>query len=219
MGEKQANGAAEEAGKTVREIMKVYKCAIEDGIKEALPDDAIILQWLARWSAMAYNRYQVGSDGKTAYQRQLGKPCREEVVSFGEKVLYKQLRRSGDKKNVMDIKWHEGIWLGHARATTEVLIGSPSGVVKAWSVKRLAPSSRWDAALIKGMQGTPKRPNPSMPGIDVPTRIIVRPNAPDSVVENGAPIRAEEATPRGVYLKKEDFESMGAQLAAKDVAD
>ena len=59
------------------------------------------------------------------------------------------------------------------------------------------------------MQGTPKRPNPSMPRIDVPIRIIVRPNAPDSVVENGAPIRAEEATPRGVYLKKEDFEKYG----------
>ena len=76
VGEKQANGITEEAGKTAREIMKVYKCALEDGIKESLLDDSILLQWMARWAAMAHNRYQVGHDGRTAYQRQLGKPCR-----------------------------------------------------------------------------------------------------------------------------------------------
>ena len=36
IGEKQSDGVTEEAGKTVREIMRVYKCALEDGIKESL---------------------------------------------------------------------------------------------------------------------------------------------------------------------------------------
>ena len=91
VGEKQSNGTAEEAGKAVREIMRVYKCAIEDGIGEALPEDSPILLWMARWAAMAHNRSQVGHDGKTAYQRQLGRPCRHDVVPFGERVLYRQL--------------------------------------------------------------------------------------------------------------------------------
>lgn len=144
MAEKQANGAVLEAGESIREVMRVYECVVEDGIQEALEDDAVILQWLARWAAMSYNRFQIGSDGKTAYQRQLGKAFRQEVVRFGEKVLL-------EKKNAMDAKPHEGIWLGHARATSEVLIGTRGGVVRAWPVKRLAASSKWDGALIKSI--------------------------------------------------------------------
>ena len=76
-GQSQSNGAVEEAGKTVREIMRVYKCQLEDKIGK-LEDEEIIYQWMARWAAMAYNRFQQGSDGKTAYQRQTGRTCRNE---------------------------------------------------------------------------------------------------------------------------------------------
>ena len=55
-GESQANGRVEEAGKTVREMMKVYKCRLEAGV-DVLDDKSIIMQWMARWAAMAYNRY------------------------------------------------------------------------------------------------------------------------------------------------------------------
>ena len=158
-----------------------------DGIGVCLEDEDVVLQWLARWAAMAYNRFQVGSDGRTAYQRQLGKACRQEVVPFGEKVLYKELKRSGDRKDVMDINWHERIWLGHARSTSEVLIGTTDGVIKAWAVKRLAPSSRWDRSLVQGMKGTPKRPDPSMPGVDVPTRLAIRPTDPHATLEDLRP--------------------------------
>ena len=69
VGEKQANGTAEEAGKAVREMMRVYKCSVEEGTGEPLADDSPILLWMARWAAMALNRFQVGHDGKTPYQR------------------------------------------------------------------------------------------------------------------------------------------------------
>ena len=77
VGESQSNGAVEVAGKTVRELMNVYKCQLEDHIGR-LDDGMIILQWIARWPAMAYNRYQQGVD----YQRQTGHVCRHEVTPF-----------------------------------------------------------------------------------------------------------------------------------------
>ena len=40
----------------------MYKCALEDGIRELLPDDAIILQWLARWADRAYLSARPGVD-------------------------------------------------------------------------------------------------------------------------------------------------------------
>ena len=71
VGESSSNGAVEEAGKTVRELMKVYRCQLEDHVGP-LEDSAIILQWLARWTAMSYNRFQQGRDGRTPFQRQTG---------------------------------------------------------------------------------------------------------------------------------------------------
>ena len=62
------------------------------------------------------------------------------MVPFGEMVLYKQLHQSGKKKKAMDTKWHTGISLGHERTTSEVLIGTAEGVLKAWLVKWLISS-------------------------------------------------------------------------------
>ena len=47
---------------------------------------------------MAYNRYARGTDGKTAYQRQTGRWCKSEVVPFGEKVLFRPLKKSGGRR-------------------------------------------------------------------------------------------------------------------------
>ena len=69
----------------------------------------VIWQWMARWAAMSYNRFQRGADGKTAYQRQLGRACSVEVVPFGERVMYKTLKTGGKKKEASESKWSDGI--------------------------------------------------------------------------------------------------------------
>ena len=63
-GESQSNGAVEEAGKSVREMAKVLKDALEVKLKSKILPDAVVLQWLIRWSAMLLSRYKVGKDGK-----------------------------------------------------------------------------------------------------------------------------------------------------------
>ena len=62
-------------------------------------------EWMVRWAAMAYNRYQQGHDGRTAYRRQNGRECHSEVLPFGEKVLFRQAKHTGARKNAMDSKW------------------------------------------------------------------------------------------------------------------
>lgn len=107
-GESLSNGTVEEAGKLIREVFKVYKCQLEEKVG-TLPEGAIILQWMARWTAMAHNRYQHGCDGKTAYQRQTGRTCRSEAIPFGELVLYRESRTKNEKKEAMEVKWREGV--------------------------------------------------------------------------------------------------------------
>ena len=58
------------------------------------------------------------------------------------------------------------------------------------------------------MKGTPARPDPSMPGIDIPIRIRVVMEFPNAVAESAQPLRNEDQ-PRKAYLKKSDFEKFG----------
>ena len=55
-GESQPNGTVESAGKVVRDVMKVYKCQLEANVGPT-GENSIIMQWMARWAAMAHNRY------------------------------------------------------------------------------------------------------------------------------------------------------------------
>ena len=61
--------------------------------------------------------------------------CNIEVISFGEKVWFRKLQESGSNQKSLDSKRDEGIWLGHTRGSSEVLIGIYRWVVKAWAAK------------------------------------------------------------------------------------
>ena len=60
-----------------------------------------------------------------------------------------------DRHQALEERWAKGIWLGHARCSSEVLIGTDQGVVKVWAVKRLAASDQWDGNRIAAMRGSP----------------------------------------------------------------
>ena len=151
-GEKECNGTVEEAGKTIRGIAKTFKEMIEEKIGAEIPVEGVIMQWLIRWAAMLHSRFKIGEDGKTAYERQKGRKCNEEVIPFGETVMYKRLKGSGEKKKVMENNWLEGLWLGHSRTSNEVLIGTKEGVVKAWAVKGRPEETRLDKEFSTNME-------------------------------------------------------------------
>ena len=156
---------------------------------------------------MLQNRFRVNSDGKTSYGKQKGRKCKEGSIPFGEKVWYKKLKESGKSKQAMESLWEEGIWLGHARGTNEVVIGTREGVVKAWAIKRRPGDEKWDGNLVKEMQGTPSKPNPNAPGVTIPIKISI-PGGDRMDPEEVRPPRNETSS-RGAYLKKQDFEKYG----------
>lgn len=69
---------------------------------------------------MALSRFKVGNAGKTAYTKQVGKPCKIEVVPFAERVWFRRLGGDQNKKKSLESKWFEGIWLGHSRESSEI---------------------------------------------------------------------------------------------------
>ena len=138
---------------------------MEQKAKVKLNFENDICHWMVRWAATMCSKYMVGKDGNTLFKRRRGKKCNVVVVPFGERVL--QIREGKDRWTKFETEDQEGIW-GHNRGTNEALIGTPHGVVRAYSFRGRDDASRWSPALISGMKGTPKQPDLSRPGIHIP---------------------------------------------------
>ena len=81
---------------------------IEDKTGQEIESDCVVMLWLVRWAAMLYSRFKTGTDEKTSYERQKGRKCRQEVIPFAEKVLYKRLKESGIRTQILESQWEDG---------------------------------------------------------------------------------------------------------------
>ena len=104
--ESQSNGTVEEAGKTIREFALIFKDVIESKTNMKIDGSMPIAPWMVRWAAMNISRYQVGTDGMTAFERRRGRKCNIPVLCFGEKVWYKKRDRPKDQQK-SEPKWEK----------------------------------------------------------------------------------------------------------------
>ena len=88
-----------------------------------------VLRWLVRHAASLITRYQVGKDGRTAYERWKGKQHKKELAEFGECVHFKH-STAAKKPTKLEAQWEDGIWLGLADESDEVFVGTKEGVYK-----------------------------------------------------------------------------------------
>ena len=121
-------------------------------------------------------------------------------MPVGETVWYKQLGDGGDRRNKAQNEWFRGVWLGPGDRNSETPIGTAKGVVRAYTVERLSPSTKWDINYILDKRGTPQRPDPSKPGLHIPVKIRLEPEVAVEMPET-RPARKEEG-PRAAYLTK-----------------
>ena len=99
-----------------------------------------------------------------------GKPRKREVAEIGESVLY--LKAGTQGKNKFVPRWEQGIWLGIRDETSEVIIGTDMGTVKARDFKRIAdPRERWNSEAILRMKGTPWEPVPGALDDAIPVHV------------------------------------------------
>ena len=134
-------------------------------------------------------------------------PANPIVVSIGEAVRYKQLGDGGDRQNKAEAEWSKGVWLGPGDRNTETLIGPSRGVVRAHTVERPTPSTKWDINYILDMKGTPQRLDLFKPGLHIPVRIRLEPEVIIQMPET-RPARKEEG-PGAASFSKEDFKNFG----------
>ena len=159
-------------------------------------------------SAATIDRFQVGSDGKTSYERRRGKKFQKELAEFSECVWYLKAK----SKSTPDIKsrWANGVWLGIREESNEIIIGTSEGVIKTRTIRRKAdPKDSWNADELNAMKGTPWQPVPGGPDQRIPIR--VRP--PDQITaeegEKVAKVAEREVKSRALKIMKKDLDKYG----------
>ena len=132
----QSNGRAEKAIRDLEGHLRTLKLALDSRLGACVPTDAPVILWLVEHSADFISRFRVGRDGKTARERIIGKQDLPNVAEFGESVFYLPLDRDRGQTEELDPKLQVGVWLGLERSTNEAKIGTPSGVLRARTVRR-----------------------------------------------------------------------------------
>ena len=213
--EHQSNGTIDV---TVREIQKqarVMKSALEERMKCEVPSRHPILGFLVEHAGKLMSRYQVGRDGRTAYELHAGKPYRRRLVEFGERVYFIPIRPGGARQAKLDPKWQDGAFIGIRDRSDEMLIMTTSGVYKTRNVRRHPELERWDFEFLMTLKGTPWNHNPAageMAADALPADMAVPMPAPapaPPIVVEAAPV--DRAASR-VYIKKADVQKFGYSM-------
>ena len=158
-----SNGRAERAIQTVRRLAASLRIAVELRLGVRIDSSHNAWSWLVRHAAWLHNRFHVKSNGKTCFEELYQSRYKNEVVAFGEVVLFMEpipasrRRRQGRRKQKMDAAMEPGIWLGRAEDSDEHLVGTPQGVYRCRTVRRMVPDKQWSAEMFLGMKGLTRK--------------------------------------------------------------
>ncbi len=85
----QSNGTIERAVQEHEGITRTMKLALERRLGKRIRSTHPVTSWLIEHAAATYNRYHVGPDGRTPYERIRGKKYKGEMTEFGQKVYHR----------------------------------------------------------------------------------------------------------------------------------
>ncbi len=198
VGDSKGNGLAERAVQSVEEMIRVHKLAVETRIKAKLPCVHPMMAWLVEHAADVLNRYCIGKDGRTPYQRLKGRKFVGHMLEFGCPVMF---RVSGKVAGgVMQERWFPGIWVGKKLHTDEHLIMKEDGlVVRSRAVRE--NSQELTIADYDKLRSTPHDP---LGTIRSPTRSS-RPEVPTKSKEE----EEEEYKPRRAKIPRSCIKKFG----------
>ena len=154
-GDSKANGLAEKGVQDVAAQIRLLKLAIEAKLQCKIPINHTIIAWIMEFAPSTLNCFSVGRDGKTAYERLKGRKFKIPMVEFGERVHWKIQSAKHKRRGKMRSKWEEGIFLGLVHQAHEYIVGDENGIRKCRTIRRMAPSARWDLEKLNARQRHP----------------------------------------------------------------
>ena len=97
VGSSASNGVIERHIQVVEQQVRVMKSALEEKWAVGIPSKHCLLPWIIEYAGLLLNRFEVGKDGKTAYERCKGEKAKTLGIEFGESVLW--------KRNLLEEHW------------------------------------------------------------------------------------------------------------------
>ena len=213
--EHQSNGTIELTVRKIQKQVRVMKSALEERMKCEVLSRHPLLAFLVEHAGKLMSRYQVGRDGRTAYELHAGKPYRRQLVEFGERVYFMPIRPGGARQAKLDPKWQDGAFIGIRDRSDEMLIMTTSGVCKKRNVRRRPELERWDFEFLMTLKGTPWNPNPAageMAADALPADMAVPMPAPAPVPQIMVAAAPVERAASRVYIKKADVQKFGYSM-------
>ena len=89
VGDSAGNGVAERAVQSIEKLLRTHKLALEGRLKTKISVKHPIFAWLVEHVADVFNRFAIGTDGKTAVQRLKGKPAEGYTHEFATHVMFR----------------------------------------------------------------------------------------------------------------------------------
>ena len=207
----KSNGMMENAIGIWQGQLRTIKHFTESKLKRRLEVNSVMFSWMIPYVTEIINKFKIGSDGRTAYERFTEHKCRHVMIGFGEVVDF---MLETDKANMhkADSRVHKGVFLGYAWRTTEYLIATKEAVFKCRTVRRRAEELAYDSDcldyikisyddfVMKGAQTTPVVSFPQGGGPAVPEQV---------------PLRGRDVVPRRPYMRESDFARHGFTQGCK----
>jgi len=182
----QSNGIAERSVQSVEGQVRTLKLALEQHLNGKISVPHVIMTWMVEHAADLLNKFAVGEDGRTAYERIKGKKYSGEALEFGRTILYRiPCKPEGGN---MSERWVPGIWLGKRSVSDEHVVGLEDGSVCVTSAVRMQlDSESWDIEFVNKLRGTPARPAGREPedqgdaggGVVIPAGLPLDPGHPE----------------------------------------
>ena len=110
MGSSASNGVVERGIQSVQGPVRVLKDALEARWKREIATDECIAPWIVAWAGHTLDRFEVGKDGRTAFERRKGKKARHLGIEFGEAALWRR-KPVGGALGKLSVAWSFSVFL------------------------------------------------------------------------------------------------------------
>ena len=154
-GSSASNGRAERMIQTVRKQTVTMKLCWESRFGIPLLGASCLLPWLFRHAAWILARYHVKVSGRTAYEDVHDTSFRQEILPWGEIVLFRLPQHKAKLLPKLSTPWNRGLWVGKTESTSEHLVLTPTGAQRCRAVRRLPEDRAHDKEFVKTVRGVP----------------------------------------------------------------
>jgi hypothetical protein len=112
VGASQSNGVVERGIQSVTGQVRVLLDALGVRWKMKIDQGHLIICYIVEYAALLLNRFEVGHDGRTTYERCKRKKAKTRGIEFGEAILWKR-KLEGGALGKLSVTWEDGVYLGN----------------------------------------------------------------------------------------------------------